>query len=116
MLKEAFLFLDKWTKINKLSFEIIIVDDGSSDNTTQIAIDCSLKHIKYVKVLKLLRNRGKGGATKSGVLRSKGKYVLMVDADGATDINDLCKIYTKMKLIQKNNKDGSNDGVSIGSR
>lgn len=116
MLKETFEFLDKWTKKQKLSYEIIIVDDGSSDDTTQIAIDCSLNHIKYVKVLKLLKNRGKGGATKSGVLRSKGKYVLMVDADGATDINDLSKIYNKMEIVQTNSIDGLNDGVVIGSR
>ena len=39
------------------------------------------------------QNKGKGMAVKNGMLYSKGDYVLMVDADGATDFKEIPKIY-----------------------
>ena len=38
------------------------------------------------------KNRGKGGAVRAGVEVSKGQYVLMVDADGATRFSDFTKL------------------------
>ena len=51
-------------------------------------------------------------AVKNGMLYSKGEYVLMVDADGATDFNEIAPIYKKVKDAL------TKDGLScaIGSR
>ena len=43
------------------TWEIIVVDDGSKDNTSQLALDLS-KTMKEIKVLTFTKNRGKGGA------------------------------------------------------
>jgi len=59
----------------------------------------------------LQRNRGKGGAVKRGVLVSRGKYILMVDADGATKFSELDTLMMEMRKIEKNGY-----GIVIGSR
>jgi len=64
-----------------------------------------------VRVLTLLKNRGKGGAVKRGMLAGRGKYLLMVDADGATEISDLGRLLERIKKIEK---DGH--GIVVGSR
>ena len=72
------------------TFEIIVVDDGSNDATasTAASLGAQLFPENNLVVVRLPKNRGKGGAVKEGVLRSRGAYVLLADADGATDIRD----------------------------
>lgn len=63
-----------------IDFEIILVDDGSSDRTGQIAgglVDSDHR----LRLLTLRKNRGKGGALKEGVSQSRGKRVLFSDMD-----------------------------------
>ncbi|KAG8584973.1 hypothetical protein GDO81_004850 [Engystomops pustulosus] len=88
MMDEAMQFLEKRQKQrSSFKYEVIIVDDGSSDKTTQVALNYSKKYgSDKVRVLTLVKNRGKGGA---GVLVSRGKIILMADADGATKFADL---------------------------
>lgn len=63
--------------------EIIVVDDGSTDNTYKNAKS------KKVKVIKHTQNQGKGAAIKTGVSHSSGEIILFLDAD-------LCSISPKM--------------------
>ncbi|MFH0876549.1 MAG: glycosyltransferase family 2 protein [archaeon] len=55
--------------------EIIVVDDGSKDNTSKIAKGLGVKIIKHKK------NRGKGAAIKTGIMSSVGDILLFLDAD-----------------------------------
>ncbi|KAG8584977.1 hypothetical protein GDO81_004850 [Engystomops pustulosus] len=91
MMDEAMQFLEKRQKQrSSFKYEVIIVDDGSSDKTTQVALNYSKKYgSDKVRVLTLVKNRGKGGAVRMGVLVSRGKIILMADADGATKFADL---------------------------
>ncbi|EGC34299.1 hypothetical protein DICPUDRAFT_35249 [Dictyostelium purpureum] len=113
MLDETLKFLnDKSKKELKFTYEIIIVDDGSKDNTAKLVtsyIESSPQ--SNIRLLKLKKNRGKGGAVKRGVLCSRGKYILMVDADGATDFKDFNRVEDYMKKIEKNE-----NGIVCGSR
>lgn len=59
-------------------------------------------------------NQGKGAAVKIGTLYSRGKYVLMLDADGATDYNEIEGIWHKAMSIAE--ADPSNYSCVIGSR
>jgi dolichyl-phosphate beta-glucosyltransferase len=66
--------------------EIIVVDDGSTDHTAEVA-----RGYEQVKLLLNQRNVGKGEAVRRGVLAASGQFVLMMDADHATPISELHK-------------------------
>jgi dolichyl-phosphate beta-glucosyltransferase len=71
-----------------LSYELLVVDDGSRDATAQVAERFGADG---VRVLRHERNRGKGGAVRTGVLATRGERVLLSDADFSTPIEELEK-------------------------
>jgi dolichyl-phosphate beta-glucosyltransferase len=75
-------------KNKKVGYEIIIVNDGSPDNTFNVVRDLSKKN-KKIRVISYNKNRGKGYAVKTGVLNSSGEYILFTDADLSTPIEEL---------------------------
>lgn len=89
----------------KLDFEIIIVDDGSSDSSLEIV----KKYISKDKKFKLIQNShgGKAIAVMTGMLASSGDIVLFTDMDQATPINQLGKFLPKF---------AEKYGIVIGSR
>ncbi len=95
MLQETLAHLVKKFK----SFEVIIVDDGSQDGTSELAMKIG-KKAKQIRVLRLQRNRGKGGAVMQGIMASRGQYVLFADADGATCFSDLDLLMESCKTVE----------------
>ncbi len=65
--------------------EVIIVDDGSTDGTADVARSLDGQAIPVV-VVQLNRNQGKGAAVRAGVQRAIGEKILIMDADLATDL------------------------------
>ena len=61
-------------------FEVIVVDDGSKDNT-KAEIERAIKQDSRVRMVSSEKNRGKGNAIIAGVSQVEGKYVAFVDAD-----------------------------------
>jgi glycosyltransferase involved in cell wall biosynthesis len=61
--------------------EILIVDDGSTDRSPQIAAEYAEKHPDVVRSLRLPQNRGKGAAVRTGFAAATGDVVLVQDAD-----------------------------------
>lgn len=88
------------------SFEIIVVDDGSSDSTYKLALALA-KNMPNLKVIKNNTNQGKGYSVKKGMLTAASDYILFTDADLSTPVEELDKFTAYMK-----------DGVDviIGSR
>lgn len=77
-----------------VTYEVIVVDDGSVDATRAVASE-----FPDVQVLCLPNNEGKGAAVKAGMLHARGEKLLMVDADGATEISDLEKLMSKGEVV-----------------
>jgi dolichyl-phosphate beta-glucosyltransferase len=81
-----------------LSFEIIAVNDGSSDNTTE-----ELERIKIkipIQIINNVQNKGKGDAVRRGVLASQNEIVMFLDADLGISIEELDKF---LEEIDKGN-------------
>jgi len=70
------------------SWEILIVDDGSSDSTTVICGDLKRKY-PDVEVIRHERNRGYGAALKSGIMAAKHELIFFSDSDGQFDLDEL---------------------------
>ncbi|TDD18011.1 dolichyl-phosphate beta-glucosyltransferase [Nonomuraea diastatica] len=75
-------------RASALSWEVVVVDDGSADATGDVA-EAAAGDEPRVRVLRLPVNRGKGRAVREGVLISVGRQVLVCDADLATPIEEL---------------------------
>ncbi|KAJ7696467.1 Alg5-prov protein [Mycena rosella] len=98
---------------NKYTFEVLIVDDGSSDHTSAAALKLAGKYPKCdIRVVTLEQNLGKGGAVRHGMLFGAGERLLMVDADGASRFMDLELLWEAMDKIAPDN----GAGVVVGSR
>ena len=74
------------------SVEFVVVDDGSSDNTAQMARRI-LGSGPDVNVIEERPNRGKGHALKVGMLAARGEYVLFTDADLSTPPNEISEFW-----------------------
>lgn len=64
----------------KTIYEIIVVDDGSTDNTYAIA-----NKLQGIKLLRHPYNKGNGAAVKSGIFEAKGEIIIVIDSDGQHD-------------------------------
>jgi dolichyl-phosphate beta-glucosyltransferase len=71
--------------------EILVVDDGSTDDTAEVA-RCELTSWPQSSVVSLGRNCGKGAAVKAGVIRARGDVIAYIDADMAADPRDLAAL------------------------
>ena len=78
----------EYFRVRQRSAEIIVVDDGSRDRTSEIA-NHFVEEVDEVRLIRLAANRGKGYAVRSGVVNARGQLVLFADADGATPIEEV---------------------------
>ena len=90
-----------------MEYEIIVVDDGSSDGTGR-TVDHIAMHVRNVRLVRYEKNRGKGHALRTGVLVTKGDLILVMDADLSTPMEELRKL---MPYLSEGGFD-----IAIGSR
>lgn len=86
--------------------EIIVVNDGSRDNTAEIVCSYAKVH-PAVRLIENPGNRGKGYSVRNGVLHSNGGLVLFTDADLSSPIREATKLFAAI---------GQGADVAIGSR
>lgn len=91
MLDETCTYLsDRSLRAPAFTWEVIIVDDGSRDGTADVAMRYVKAHgASRVRLLCLRANAGKGAAVRRGALCTRGRFVLMADADAATAFADI---------------------------
>ena len=82
--------------------EVVVVDDGSADDTAQVARDAG------ARVLQNPGNRGKGYSVKHGMLEAKGEWALFTDADLSSPIGEVEKLWSAAE------RDGAQ--IAVGSR
>jgi hypothetical protein len=77
--------------VRSLDSEIIFVDDGSTDGTAELAASI-LRDARQPVLLRHGANRGKGAAVRTGVSEARGRKIVFMDADMATDLRHLPEI------------------------
>ncbi len=102
----ALLAMDKHLSTVDYSYEIVVVDDGSTDNTPVI-VEGMTKMVKNLRLVIAKENQGKGGTVRRGMREATGMIRLFTDADNSTSIDQFERM---MPLF----KEGY--GIVIGSR
>lgn len=90
------LDIDKYLSAQKYTYEIIVVSDGSKDNTADV-VENLKKLVKNLRVINNKENHGKGYVVKQGMLGARGEYRLFTDADNSTTINHMDKFWPFFK-------------------
>jgi glycosyltransferase involved in cell wall biosynthesis len=80
--------IDKYLRAKNYSYEIIVIVDGSPDNTAEVARNYS-HQVANLRVIENPENHGKGFVVRQGLLEGKGRYRVFLDADGSTSITHL---------------------------
>src|SRR3954468_5837925 len=78
-------------------YEVIVVDDGSTDQTTDIVERLAAKN-DSIRLVRHERNRGYGAAVTSGLRAARGKWILLTDGDGQFNLLDLPLLLLQSQL------------------
>lgn len=89
-------WIDKVMTENNFDYEIIMVDDGSTDNSWQIIEEMS-NNDSHVKGIKFRRNYGKSAALNTGFKKAKGDVVITMDADMQDSPDEIPELYRMVK-------------------
>ncbi len=85
--------IDAYRRVKRQSWEIIIVDDGSTDRTAELTRGLiQSTDFSHVRLLSFEKNRGKGRAVREGALAATGEYVLLTDVDLSSPIKEVDKL------------------------
>jgi dolichyl-phosphate beta-glucosyltransferase len=83
--------VDRYLEMRHLSYEVIVVDDGSVDETAAL-VTMLAGCLSHVRLIRSPRNAGKGAAIRLGMQQARGRLRLFADADGATAIEELASL------------------------
>ena len=88
--------IETYLKSQSYNWEIIVVSDGSKDNTSQVVKRFASQN-KNIKLIDNKKNYGKGYVTRQGLLEAKGKYRIFTDADNSTSIDHVERMFPEFE-------------------
>lgn len=88
-IQKDILAADDYCTSKNLSAEIIVVDDGSTDDTSKVVTKTASQINTHCFLEQLEQNFGKGRAVKTGILKSTGKYVLFADSGNCIPFSNM---------------------------
>jgi glycosyltransferase involved in cell wall biosynthesis len=95
-LPELMNWIDKVCRENKLNYEVIMIDDGSTDNSWEVISQLQQKH-DSLRGVKFRRNYGKSAALHTGFQLAKGDVVMTMDADLQDSPEEIPEFYSMIK-------------------
>jgi dolichyl-phosphate beta-glucosyltransferase len=95
-----------WLEQQGFSYEILVVNDGSRDNTSQVVTELA-RELPNLDLIDSFPNRGKGHVVRTGMLTARGQLRLFMDADNSTPITELPKLVAAIDM---------GNYIAIGSR
>jgi glycosyltransferase involved in cell wall biosynthesis len=88
-LRELFTLIQETMQRMKKSYEIIFVDDGSSDRSFEVLTALHNEYPNIIKAIRFRRNFGKSAALSAGFKEAQGEYIITMDADLQDDPNEI---------------------------
>jgi glycosyltransferase involved in cell wall biosynthesis len=85
---KTLLTMDAYLSKVNYPYEILVVNDGSRDNTAEVVLKMA-KIVKNLKLVDVKENHGKGSVVKNGMLTAKGDIRLFMDADNSTSVDQV---------------------------
>ena len=109
--------IDAFMAGSALSYEILVVDDGSADDTVGLVRRLG-EELSQVACIATRPNRGKGHAVRVGMLAARGAVRLMCDADGSIPAEEIPTVVNPIRLGETDIAIGSrySDGASFARR
>jgi len=95
-LPELFEWIERVMDANKFSYEVIFVDDGSTDDSWEV-ITRLKEGSEHVKAIKFMRNYGKSPALHCGFKKAQGDVVITMDADLQDSPDEIPELYSMIK-------------------
>jgi len=96
VIAETLLDVDRYLSKQDYTYEIIVVSDGSKDNTVSI-VEKTKQLVKNLRLIENKENHGKGYVVRQGMLEAKGEYRMFMDADNSTKIDHLDLFWPETK-------------------
>ena len=81
--------------LTDFNYEVIFIDDGSSDNSFTVLTEIQQNH-PNVRLIRFRRNFGQTAAMSAGFKYSRGKIIIPMDADGQNDPADIPKLISRL--------------------
>jgi glycosyltransferase involved in cell wall biosynthesis len=88
-LRELFTLINETMRRIKMSYEIIFVDDGSTDRSFEVLTALHTEYPNIIKAIRFRRNFGKSAALSAGFKEAQGEFIITMDADLQDDPNEI---------------------------
>ena len=88
-LRELFTLIKETMQRMKMSYEIIFIDDGSTDRSFEVLTSLHAEYPKIIKAVRFRRNFGKSAALSAGFKEAQGEFIITMDADLQDDPNEI---------------------------